>query len=163
MFLILFTLIVIFLLDSTLGKAFDSQCTTRKTFSKKTHEECNVQRKCYGVSKLTFPQILWNQKQKTVSLSSIALSQSQMTILLLFWAAFCPNWQITIHCFFFSSFLSRLTIVPTSSFSHFHVPSNATSTATGLRIHNDLLQTSLNNVTTANVSTTTAITTVTMT
>ncbi len=101
MFLILFTLIAIFLIDSTLGKAFDSQCTTTKTFSKKTHEECNVQRKCYGVSKLTFPQFLWNQKQKTVSLSSIALSQSQMTIILLLWAAFCPNWQITIHCFFY--------------------------------------------------------------
>ncbi len=31
-----------------------------------------------------------------------------------------------------SSFLSQLTVVPTSSFLHFHVPTNATSTATGL-------------------------------
>ena len=54
-----------------------------------------------------------------------------------------------------SSFLSQLTVVPTSSFSHFHVPTNATSTATGL--------TSLNDVTIAHVSATTATTTATMT
>ena len=54
-----------------------------------------------------------------------------------------------------SSFLSQLTIVPISSFSHFHVSTNATSTATGL--------TSLNGVTITHVSTTTATTTVTMT
>ena len=51
-----------------------------------------------------------------------------------------------------SSFLSQLTVVPTSSFSHFHV---ATNTATG--------PTSLNDVTIAHVSTTTATTTATMT
>jgi hypothetical protein len=54
-----------------------------------------------------------------------------------------------------SSFLSQLTVVPTSSFSHFHVPTNATNTATG--------PTSLNDVTIAHVSATTATTTVTMT
>ncbi len=54
-----------------------------------------------------------------------------------------------------SSFLSQLTVVPTSSFLHFHVPTNATSTATGL--------TSLNDVKIAHVSTTTATTTATMT
>ncbi len=54
-----------------------------------------------------------------------------------------------------SSFLSQLTVVPTSSFSHFHVPTNATSSATGL--------TSLNDVTIAHVSPTTATTTATKT
>ncbi len=37
-----------------------------------------------------------------------------------------------------SSFLSQLTVVPTSSFSHFHVPMNATSTATGLTSLNEI-------------------------
>ncbi len=45
--------------------------------------------------------------------------------------------------------------VPTSSLLHFHVPTNATNTATGL--------TSLNDVTIAHVSATTATTTATMT
>ena len=54
-----------------------------------------------------------------------------------------------------SSFLSQLMVVPTSSFSHFHVPTNATNTATGL--------TSLNDVTIAHVSATTATTTATKT
>ena len=61
------------------------------------------------------------------------------------------------------SFLSQLTLVPTSIFSLFHVPSNATSTTTRLRIHNNSHQTSLNEATTAHVSATTAIMTVTMT
>ena len=54
-----------------------------------------------------------------------------------------------------SSFLSQLRVVLTSSFSHFHVPTNATSTTTGL--------TSFNDVTIAHVSATTATTIVTMT
>jgi hypothetical protein len=53
-----------------------------------------------------------------------------------------------------SSFLSQLTVVPTSSSSHLHVPTNATSTATGL--------TSLNDVTIVQVSATAATTTATM-
>ena len=96
-----------------------------------------MQRKCYRAIKQTFPRILGNQKQTTGPLSSDSLSQSQMTSL--------PS----------CSFLSQLTVVPTSSFSHFHVPTNATSTATGL--------TSLNDVTIAHVSATTATTTATMT
>ncbi len=54
-----------------------------------------------------------------------------------------------------SSFLSQLTVVPTSSFLHFRIPTNATSTTTG--------HTSLNGVTIAHVSATTATTTATMT
>ena len=54
-----------------------------------------------------------------------------------------------------SSFLSQLTVVPTSILLHFHVPANATNTATGL--------TSLNDVTIAHVSAMTATTTATTT
>jgi hypothetical protein len=63
---------------------------------------------------------------------------------------------------FMSIFLSQLRIVPTSSFLHIHTPTNATNTATGFRIHYDSHQTSLNDVTIAHVSTTTARTTATM-
>jgi hypothetical protein len=52
-------------------------------------------------------------------------------------------------------------VVPTSSFLHYHIPSNATSTATGLRIHNDSHQTSLNDATINHVSARTATTTAT--
>ena len=64
---------------------------------------------------------------------------------------------------FMSIFLSQLMIVPTSSFLHIHVPTNATYTATGFRIHYDSHQTSLNDVTIAHVSATTARRTATMT
>jgi hypothetical protein len=64
---------------------------------------------------------------------------------------------------FMSIFLSLLTVVPTSSFLHFHVPTNATNTTTGLRIHYDSHQTSLNDVTIAHVPAMTATTTATMT
>jgi hypothetical protein len=64
---------------------------------------------------------------------------------------------------FMSIFLSQLTIVPTSSFLHIHIPMNATNTATGFRIHYDSHQTSLNDVTIAHVSTKTARMTATMT
>jgi hypothetical protein len=47
-----------------------------------------------------------------------------------------------------SNFMSQLTVVSTSSFLHFHIPLNATSTATGLRFDNNSHQTSLNDVTT---------------
>jgi hypothetical protein len=64
---------------------------------------------------------------------------------------------------FMSIFLPQLTIVPTSSFLHFHVPTNATNTTTGFRIHYDSHQNSLNDVTIAHVSATTATTTATST
>jgi hypothetical protein len=54
-------------------------------------------------------------------------------------------------------------VVLNSSFLHFHTPTNATSTATGLRFHYDSHQTSLNGVTIAHVSATTASMTATMT
>ncbi len=58
-----------------------------------------------------------------------------------------------------SSFLFQLRVVPTSNLLHFHVPTNATSTATGLRIHIDSRQSSLNDVTIVHVSAKTATTT----
>jgi hypothetical protein len=64
---------------------------------------------------------------------------------------------------FMSIFLSQLMIVPTSSFLHFYAPTNATNTATGLRIHYDSHQTSLNDIAIAHVSATTAPMTATMT
>ena len=54
-----------------------------------------------------------------------------------------------------SSFLSQLMVLPTSSSLHFHAPTNATSTATGLI--------SLNDIGIDHVSATTATTTVTKT
>jgi hypothetical protein len=60
------------------------------------------------------------------------------------------------------SFLFQLTFVPKSSLLHFHVLTNATSTATGLMIHGDSRQTSLNDITT-DVSARTTTMTVTMT
>ncbi len=78
-----------------------------KTLSKETQEECNVQRKCYGAIKQTFTQILWNQQQVTVSLSSDLLSQSLMTTLLLLSSSFLS--QMTAMLLLSSSFLSQMT------------------------------------------------------
>jgi hypothetical protein len=49
----LLTLIAIFLIDSTLGKAFDSQCNNKDIFET-TQEESNVQKKCFGAIMPTF-------------------------------------------------------------------------------------------------------------
>jgi hypothetical protein len=57
MFLTLLTLIAIFLIDSTLGKAFDSQRNNKEIFEM-TREGSNVQRKCFGTIMPTFAQIL---------------------------------------------------------------------------------------------------------
>jgi hypothetical protein len=67
------------------------------------------------------------------------------------------------HASFMSTFLSQLAVVPTSSFSHFHISMNATNTATGLRIHYDSHQTSLDDVTIAHVSAMAATMSATMT
>jgi hypothetical protein len=53
--------------------------------------------------------------------------------------------------------------ITTSSFMQLNVPTNATSTTTGLRTHIDSHQISLNDVPIAHVSATTATTTATMT
>ncbi len=129
----LLTLIAIFLFAS-LRQAFDSQRNNKDIFQ-------NVRRKCYEATRAqanfsTNPQKSETNDRSTFERFSVPISNDG------------PASTI-------SSFLSQLTVEPTSSFSHFHVPTNATSTATGL--------TSLNDVTTAHVSATSATTTATMT
>ena len=138
MLLILLTLIANFLIDSTLGKAFDSQ-RNNEDFSEKAQEECNLQK-----------EMLWSDQANfdTNPLKSEINESSTFERL----SVPIPN---DIPASSMSSFLSQLRVVPTSSFSHFHVPMNATSTATGLNSFND--------VTIAHVSATTATTIVTMT
>ena len=122
MILTLLTLITIFLIDCTLGKAFDSQRNNEDIFQ-------NVQRKCYEATRAQANFSTNPQKSETNDRS--AFKQFSVPI------------SIDGPASSISSFLSQLTVVPTSSFSHFHVPTNATNTATGL--------TSLNAVTIANV------------
>ncbi len=129
----LLTLIAIFLFAS-LGQAFDSQLNNEVIFR-------NVRRKCYAATRAqanfsTNPQKSETNDRSAFERFSVPISNDG------------PASTI-------SSFLSLLTVVPTSSFSHFYVPTNATNTATGL--------TSLNDVTIDHVSATTATTTATMT
>ena len=119
-----------------------------------------MRRKCFRAIEQTFPQIHRNQKQTTGLLSSDRANfstnpQKSETNDRSAFERFSVPISNDGPASTISSFLSQLTVVPTSSFSHFHVPTNATSTATGL--------TSLNDVTIAHVSATTAITTATKT
>ena len=138
MLLILLTLITIFLIDRTLGKAFDSQHSNRDIFRKDLR---GMQRpkELLSSDQANFYTNPW----KSESNDSSAFERFSVPI-----SNDGPASTI-------SSFLSQLTIVPTSRFLHFHVPTNATNAATGL--------TSLNDVTIAHVSTTVATTTATMT
>jgi hypothetical protein len=172
MFLTLLTLIAIFLIDGTLGKAFDSQRNNKDIFQNDSR------------GKQCAKELLWNNHATfcTIPLKSETNDGPASTIEQLSVPDNCP--AITTSSFlqlpndspanqpsdphnnpasFMSIFLSQLTIVPTSSFLHIHVPTNATNAATGFRIHYDSHQTSLNDVTIAYVSATTARTTVTMT
>jgi hypothetical protein len=138
MLLILLTLIAIFLFDRTLGKAFDSQRSNKDIFRKDLR---GMQRAKEMLSSdqanfSTNPQKSETNNRSAFERFSVPISNGG------------PASTI-------SSFLSQLMVVPTSSFSHFHVPTNATNTATGL--------TSLNDVTIAHFSATTATTTATMT
>ena len=99
-----------------------------------------MQRKCYRAIK---PKLLHKS-------SEIRIKRQ-----FCFWAIFSVPIPNDVPVSITSSFLSQLTVVPTSGLLHFHVPTNAPSTATGL--------TSLNDVTIAHVPTTTATTTATMT
>jgi hypothetical protein len=138
MLLTLLTLIAIFLIDCTLGKAFDSQRTNKDIFRKDLR---GMQRakEMLSSNRANF----YTNPRKSETNDSSAFKRFSVPI---------PN---EVPASTMSSFLSQLTALPTSSFSHFHVPTNATSTATGI--------TSLNDVTIAQVSATTATTTVTMT
>ncbi len=138
MLLTLHTLIAIFLIDRTLGKAFDSQRNNEDVFRKDLR---GMQRakEMLSSDRANF----YTNPRKSETNDSSAFKQFYIPI---------PN---DVPASTLSSFLSQLTAVPTSSFSHFHVPTNATSTTTGL--------TSLNDVSIAHVSATTATTTATKT
>jgi hypothetical protein len=131
-------LIAIFLFDRTLGKAFDSQRSNKDIFLKDLRgmQRAKEMLSSNQANFYTNPQKSETNDRSAFERFSVPISTDG------------PASSI-------SSFLSQLTVVPTSSFSHFHVPTNATSTATGL--------TSLNDVTIVHVSTTTATTTATMT
>jgi hypothetical protein len=142
----LLTLITIFLFDSTLGKAFDSQRNNKDIFQN------NSRGKQHAKEMLRSNQAyFYTNPQKSEIKDSLAFKQFSVPI------------SNDDPASFMSIFLSQLMVVPTSNFLHFHIPMNATNTATGLRIHYDLHQISLNDVTIAHVSATTATMTATMT
>jgi hypothetical protein len=138
MLLTLLTLITIFLIDRTLGKAFDSQCNNEDVFRKDLRgmQHAKVMLSSDRANFYTNPR-------KSETNDSSAFKRLSVPI---------PN---DVPASTTSSFLSQSTVVPTSSFLHFHVPTNAASTTTGL--------TSLNDVTIAHVYATTATTTATTT
>jgi hypothetical protein len=136
--LTLLTLITIFLIACTLGKAFDSQRNNEDIFRK------DLRGMQHAKEMLSSDRAnIYTNPRKSETNDSSAFEHFSVPI---------PN---DVPASTMSSFLSQLTAVPASSFSHFHVPTNAKITATGL--------TSLNDVTIAQVSTTTATTTATMT
>jgi len=138
MLLTLLTFIAIFLIDQTLGKAFDSQCNNEDVFQKDLR---GMQRAKVMLS--SDRANFYTNPRKSETNDSSAFKQLSAPI---------PN---DVPASTTSSFLSQLMVVPTSRFSHFHILTNATSTTTGF--------TSLNNVTITHVSATTATTTATMT
>ena len=121
----LLTLIAI-VLFTTFGQAFDSQ-----------HNNKDILRYDSRGNQHAKEMLHSDQRQLLHKFSEIINKQQ-----LRFRVILCPNpkWP---PCFFYEH-LSVPIEVPTSSFSYFHVPMNATSTATGLRIHDDTHQTSLN-------------------
>jgi hypothetical protein len=112
----LLMLIAIFLFAS-LGQAFDSQRNNKDIFQNmwiKWYEATRAQANFY-----TNPQKSETNDRSAFERFSVPISNDG------------PASTI-------SSFLSQLTVVPTSSFSHFHIPTNATNTATGLTSLNDV-------------------------
>ncbi len=138
MLLTLLTLIAIFLIHRTLGNAFDSQCNYEYIFQ---NDLRGIQ--CVKEMLSSDRATIYTNPRKSETNISSAFEQFYVPI------------SNDVPASTMSSFLSQLIAVPTSSFLHFHVPTNATSTATGL--------TSLNDITITHVSATTATTTATMT
>ena len=134
MLLTLLMLIAIFLFDRSLGKAFDSQCNNEDIFQKDLRGMIRAKEMLSSdqANFSTNPRKSETNDRSAFKRFSVPISNDGPASTL-------------------SSFLSQLTVVPTSSFSHFHVTTN---TATG--------PTSLNDVTIAHVSATTATTTATM-
>jgi hypothetical protein len=111
MLLTLLTFITIFLIDRTLGKKFDSQCNNEDIFRKDSR---GMQR---AKEMLSIDQANFHMNpRKSETNDSSTFERLSVPI---------PN---DIPASTMSSFLSQLTVVPTSSSSHFHVPTNATST-----------------------------------
>ena len=133
----LLTLIAIFLFAS-FGQAFDSQ-RNNKDISRTYLRGMQSAKEMLSSNQANFHTNPWKSETNNIS----TFERLSVPI---------PN---DIPASTMSSFLSQLTVVPTPSFLHFHVPTNAISTATGL--------TSLNNIPIAHVYTTTATTTSTMT
>jgi len=133
MLLTLLTLITIFVIDCTLGKAFDSQRNNKDIFQ---NDSRGMQRE---KEMLSSDQLnIYTNPWKSETNDSSTFEQLSVPI------------SNDIPASTISSFLSQLTVLPTSSSLHFHVPTNATSTATGL--------TSLNDITIDHVSAATATT-----
>ncbi len=107
MFLALLTLIAIFLIDDTLGKAYDSQRNNKDIFRNDSREMQRAK------------EMLWSNQANfyTNSLKSETNSRSAFKR----FSVPIPN---DVPASTMSSFLSQLTVVPTSSFSHFHIPMN---------------------------------------
>jgi len=134
----LLTLIAIILIDRTLVKAFDSQCNN-EDFFRKDLRGIQSAKEMLSSDQANF----FTNPRKSETNDSSTFKQLSVII------------PYDVPASSMSSFLSQLTVVLTSSSLHFHVSTNATSTATGL--------TSLNDVTIAHVSATAATTTATMT
>ncbi len=172
MFLTLLTLIAFFLFDSTLGKAFDSQCNDKAIFSKRLERKAT----CKGNALEQSCQFLHDSSE----------IRNKWRPCFYYWAAFCPrqrpcnynfkflaafkrqtciaaSWPTRRSHFFYEHISVQIDDSATSSLSHIHIPTNATNTATGFRIHYDSHQTSLNDETIAHIFATTARTTATMT
>ena len=107
MLLTLLTLIAIFLIDRTLGKALDSQRNNEDIFRKDLR---GMQRakEMLSSDRANF----YTNPQKSETNNSSTFKRLSVSI---------PN---DIPASTTSSFLSQLMVVPTSSFLHFHVPTN---------------------------------------
>ena len=138
MLLTLLTLITIFLIDRTLGKAFDSQCNNEDIFQKDSRGMQHAKEMLSSIHTNFHTNPLKSETNDSSTFEWLSVPT--------------PN---DIPASTMSSFLSQLMVVPTSSSLHFHFPTNTTSNATEL--------TSLNDITITHVSATTATTTATKT
>ena len=109
MLLTLLTLITIFLIDRTLGKAFDSQRNNADVF-RKDFRGMQRAKEMLSSDQANF----YTNPRKSETNDSSAFKRLSVPI---------PN---DVPASTTSSFLSQLTAVPTSSFSHFHVPDDPT-------------------------------------
>ena len=137
MFLTLFTLIAIFLIDGTLGKAFDSQRNNKDIFRNNSRGKQCAKEMLRSDQANFYTNSLKSETNdrsaferfsvpipNDVPASTMSSFLSQLTVVLTssFSHFHVPTNDVPASNM--SSFLSQLTVVPTSSFSHFHVPTN---------------------------------------